>query len=156
MSKKNIANLLDNVPASAVRLQAKMRGNPEVLAFIRKLIAGSSAHLLLSPEVLNDVKLAITEACTNVIRHAYNFDTMRTFELDIIITPDYFLLGVIYLDPGFNPDDIPTPNLKEVKEGGLGVFIIKKIMDEVSYTIDSDSGLVVLRMLKYLSQDKTT
>ena len=50
----------------------------------------------------------------------------------------------------FEPDKIPVPDLKKMNEGGLGVFIIKNIMDYVKYTTDEESGNVSLKMVKML------
>jgi serine/threonine-protein kinase RsbW len=106
----------------------------------------------LSASVLNDIKLATTEACTNVIKHAYKFNESMSFDLDIKTSKEIFVVEVYYEDPGFVPEKIPVPDLKEIKEGGLGVFIIRNIMDHVDYQIDKH-GKVKLLMVKMLSQD---
>ena len=129
----------------------QINGSPEALALIRRVIAACVQHLNLGAAILNDIKLATTEACTNVIKHAYNFDETMSFELDIRTSEEIFIVEVFYEDPEFIPDEIPVPNLKEIKEGGLGVFIIRNIMDMVNYETNPDSGRVRLQMVKMLN-----
>lgn len=129
----------------------QINGSPEALALIRRVIAACVQHLNLGAAILNDIKLATTEACTNVIKHAYKFDETLSFELEIRTSEELFIVEVYYDDPEFIPDEIPVPNLKEIKEGGLGVFIIRNIMDMVDYETNPDSGRVRLQMVKKLN-----
>jgi serine/threonine-protein kinase RsbW len=118
------------------------------LALLRKIIDASVNHLSLKAALLNDLKLATTEACTNVIRHAYKFDSLKYYDVEIRITNELLMVELLYCDPGFDPEKIPVPDLKKMNEGGLGVYIIKNIMDYVKYTVDSESGNVSLKMVK--------
>ena len=97
------------------------------------------------------VQLAVDEAATNIIEHGY----CCTGEGDFTITcqPEVDGLRVILHDhaPPFNPDEIPPPNtdapLEELKPRGIGVFLIRKMMDEVHYQFDAEHGNT-LTMLK--------
>jgi anti-sigma regulatory factor (Ser/Thr protein kinase) len=109
-----IRQLIEEMPADATYMKMHVQGSSETLALIRRVLAASVQHLNLGAAMLNDIKLATTEACTNVIKHAYKFN--------------------------------------EIKEGGLGVFIIRNIMDHVDYITDGDSGRVRLQMVKILKQ----
>lgn len=130
----------------------QVQGSSETLSLIRRVIVASVQHLKLSNAVLNDIKLATTEACTNVIKHAYKFDESMSFELEIKTSNDVFAVEVFYEDPEFVPENIPVPDLNEIKEGGLGVFIIRNIMDHVDYQADQQTGKVKLLMVKILDQ----
>lgn len=147
-----IKNLLDKLPANSTHLKMQVQGSSETLSLIRRVIVASVQHLKLSNAVLNDIKLATTEACTNVIKHAYKFDESMSFELEIKTSNDVFAVEVFYEDPEFVPENIPVPDLNEIKEGGLGVFIIRNIMDHVDYQADQQTGKVKLLMVKILDQ----
>ncbi|GEM_PF-142967 len=147
-----IRQLIEELPADATYMKMHVQGSSETLALIRRVLAACVQHLNLGAAMLNDIKLATTEACTNVIKHAYKFDDRMSFDLEITTSEEVFVVDVYYHDPEFVPASIPVPNLNEIKEGGLGVFIIRNIMDHVDYITDSDSGRVRLQMVKILKQ----
>ena len=106
------------------------------------------------PEDATYIKLrlnATTEACTNIIRHAYKFDSLKYYDVEIKICDELLLIELLYCDPGFDPDKIPVPDLNKMNEGGLGVYIIKNIMDYVKYTTNPENGNVSLKMVKLLN-----
>jgi serine/threonine-protein kinase RsbW len=151
-----IKNLIEQMPANSTQMKMHVQGSSETLALIRRVIAACVQHLHLSAALLNDIKLATTEACTNVIKHAYKFDDSMSFDLEIKTSEEVLVVEVFYDDPGFAPESIPVPNLKEIKEGGLGVFIIRNIMDHVDYQTDESSGKVRLQMVKVLKINENT
>lgn len=137
------------MPANATQMKMHVQGSSETLSLIRRVIAACVQHLDLSAALLNDIKLATTEACTNVIKHAYRFDDSMSFDLQIKTSEQVFVVEVFYEDPSFVPENIPVPDLKEIKEGGLGVFIIRNIMDHVDYQTDgSKVRLLMVKVLK--------
>jgi serine/threonine-protein kinase RsbW len=90
------------------------------------------------------VQLAVDEAATNIIEHGYR----SSGEGDVTITcqPEADGLRVILHDhaPPFNPDEIPPPNtgapLEDLKPRGIGVYLIRKMMDEVNYEFSPKQG----------------
>lgn len=149
--RTKIRSIIEQMPANSTYMKMHVQGSSETLALIRRVINACVQHLNLSAALLNDIKLATTEACTNVIKHAYKFDESMGFDLEIRTSKEVFVIEVFYEDPGFVPENIPVPNLKEIKEGGLGVFIIRNIMDYVDYATEADSGRVRLQMVKILN-----
>jgi len=147
-----IRQLIDELPADATYMKMHVQGSSETLALIRRVLAACVQHLNLGAALLNDIKLATTEACTNVIKHAYKFNERMSFDLEITTSEEVFVVDVYYHDPDFVPANIPVPDLNEIREGGLGVFIIRNIMDHVDYITESDSGRVRLQMVKILKQ----
>jgi serine/threonine-protein kinase RsbW len=95
------------------------------------------------PEVYA-VQLAVDEACTNIIEHAYSGEEAGNIECTCDVLSDG--LKVILHDhaPPFNPDEVPEPvlnvPLEEVKSRGLGLFLIRKMMDEVKFEFTPDVG----------------
>ena len=137
------------MPVDAPYFKLRLNGNSDT-SLVRRIIDASVNHLSLNAALLNDLKLATTEACTNVIRHAYKFDALKYYDVEMRVTDRFLMIELLYCDPGFDPDKIPVPDLKKMNEGGLGVFIIKNIMDYVKYTTNPENGNVSLKMVKLL------
>ncbi|HET54675.1 MAG TPA: ATP-binding protein [Ignavibacteria bacterium] len=124
------------------------------LAIIREFVENVARESGFSKEIVSKISLAVDEACTNVIKHAYKFSPDR--EIKILTQFNDSKLTIRITDSGdkFDPNLIPEPNLKEYhkqkKVGGLGMFLMKKLMDEVQYhTLSGNQNQVVL--VKYLA-----
>jgi anti-sigma regulatory factor (Ser/Thr protein kinase) len=91
----------------------------------------------LSEETVYDVRLVLEEAVVNTIR--YGFDDKRLHDITVRLAKDGEQLVFEVTDDGlpFNPLDYPAPDidkpLEERKEGGLGIYLIRNIMDDVAY-----------------------
>ncbi len=149
---EEIKNILDEIPENATSIKMLLKSNPNTLALVRKIIMASVQHLGLATDIIEGVKLATTEACTNVIKHSYKFDETKSFKMKLKSCKKVFVIELIYNDPNFEPYKIPKRNLKEIKEGGYGVFLMQSIMDHVIYTTNSKTGNVHLLMIKHLPQ----
>ncbi|RMH73464.1 MAG: ATP-binding protein [Gemmatimonadetes bacterium] len=109
-----------------------------------------------SPEEVNDIAIAVDEACTNVIKHAYNQQTNQN--IDVVLKVDYQKLTIIIVDRGqsFDPNAVPLPNMdqyiEELRVGGLGIYLMKTLMDEVDYEIEPGVQNRV-KMVKYFMDD---
>jgi serine/threonine-protein kinase RsbW len=105
----------------------------------------------LSERAIYDVEVAIDEACVNIIEHSYGGEDKGEIECECQILPDG--LKIVLHDTGcfFNPDDIPEPDLnsplEERKTGGLGLYFMRKLMDEVSFDPCMGEG-TTLTMIK--------
>jgi serine/threonine-protein kinase RsbW len=131
-----------------------IKSSTDNLAVVREFIETSALESGFSEEVVKKISLAVDEACTNIIKHAYNYSP----DNDIVILTKFFdsKFTVTITDTGqnFNPRLIPEPNLKEYvkqhKVGCLGMYLMKKLMDEVKYnTLSGNQNQVVL--VKYLT-----
>jgi serine/threonine-protein kinase RsbW len=104
---------------------------------LRDFVAEKAGEFGFDKDTAYLISLAVDEACTNLIRYAYKFDKRKKIEINIKIESNR--MTVIIKDTGkpFNPLDVPPPDMQEYfnefKRGGLGIFIIRKIMDEVIY-----------------------
>jgi serine/threonine-protein kinase RsbW len=93
------------------------------------------------------VQLAVDEACSNIIEHAYGGEDRGVIECSHRIRDGD--LTIVLRDYGqpFDPAAVPEPDveagLEERPEGGLGLFFIRKIMDEVIFEFDSVTGNVL-------------
>jgi serine/threonine-protein kinase RsbW len=104
---------------------------PEYISLARLALTGLSRLRELDDETLADLKLAITEAASNSVRHAYS-DGAGTVEVLYSLQPDRLVIEVSDDGEGFDYDTVPaTADVEdELTEGGLGIAIIQTIADE--------------------------
>jgi anti-sigma regulatory factor (Ser/Thr protein kinase) len=107
---------------SDVRLT--LPAKPENVAVIRHVLGAFAVALKLPAELVEDMRLAITEACTNVVRHAYPDDEQGT--IDVVIRPTGDRIDVIVSDHGSGIG--PSP---DVGGPGLGLPMIAALADTV-------------------------
>lgn len=91
-----------------------------------------------------EIQLAVDEACANVVNHAYR--DMEPGNMEISCFPDERSLTIRVRDwgKGFDPDCVAEPDvdapLEERSLGGLGLFLVKQVMDDVRFTFDAELG----------------
>jgi serine/threonine-protein kinase RsbW len=105
----------------------------------------------LTEETLSDLKLALTEACTNSVRHAYREGRAGTVEIVYQIEPDRLVVEVADDGQGFEPSDLTDGGNGDLSEGGLGIAIIRAVADEVEIG-ERESGGSRLRFVKFLGE----
>jgi serine/threonine-protein kinase RsbW len=118
---------------------------PEYITLGRLALTAIARLHDLQEETLGDLKLALTEACTNSVRHAYE-DREIVYELG----PDRLAVEVSDEGPGFTPPDTELAQVDaDLSEGGLGIAIIRALTDEFEL-VDGEGGGSRLRFVKYL------
>ena len=106
----------------------------------------------MSDEILHDLKLALTEACTNSVQHAYEEGREGTVEILYELEPDRLAVEVADQGPGFElleRAEEADPDA-ELSESGLGIAIIRALADEVEIG-PRDNGGSRLRFVKLLT-----
>jgi serine/threonine-protein kinase RsbW len=126
---------------------------PEYITLGRLALTGI-AQLRSEPlrqEVLGDLKLALTEACTNSVRHAYAGGD-GVVEIVYELHEDKLVIEVVDEGEGFEPPTEPSTALTEdeLSEGGLGIAIIEALADEFEIR-ERKQGGSSLRFVKHLS-----
>ena len=126
--------------AQAIRLTIPAK--PEYITLGRLALTGITRLPRDFPaELLGDMKLALTEACTNSVRHAYG-DGAGTVEIVYELYADRLVVEVCDHGEGFEPPAEPSRALsdEELSEGGLGIAIIEALADEFEIGEGSDGG----------------
>ena len=96
--------------------------------------------------------LAVNEACMNVIQHAYAGEDNGEFRVEILLECDVLTFRVTDSAPVVNKRQIKARNLDDIRPGGLGVYFIHEIMDQVEF-LDEASGLGnILQMKKRMDR----
>jgi serine/threonine-protein kinase RsbW len=139
---------VSNGNGSTVRLTIPARA--EYITLCRLALTGIARVRDLSDEVLADLKLALTEAASNSVRHAYvGADHAGLVEISYELLPDRLVIEVTDEGEGFDPAEADGPP-EELSEGGLGIAIIRAIADEVEIGKQPDGRGSRLRFEKTL------
>jgi serine/threonine-protein kinase RsbW len=151
MAAKSNATTNGDGPSRAIRLTIPAK--PEYITLGRLALTGIARlrQTPLSPEVLGDLKLALTEACTNSVRHAYG-EAGGSVEILYELYPDKLVVEVADRGEGFAAP-AGTPRISddgELAEGGLGIAIIGALADEFEIRTREQGGSS-LRFVKRLS-----
>jgi serine/threonine-protein kinase RsbW len=111
----------------------------ENLALIRDFVTTVGKQAGLSPAEVAQLELAVDEACANVMEHAYGCDMTKEVSVRATLDGDAVEIDVIDTGEGFDPSQIPQLELDQLisnrKSGGLGMRLMKTLMDEVHYEI---------------------
>jgi serine/threonine-protein kinase RsbW len=134
---------------SASVLRLKVPAKPEYLVLGRLVLTGLSRSQPIDPDALSDLKLALTEACSNSIRHAYQREGGGV-EIQFEVGEDFLAVEVLDEGPGFDPS-LPTSDPEALDEGGLGLAIIRAVSDTTEIGRRTDGRGSRLRFVKRLS-----
>jgi len=91
------------------------------------------------------LNLVLTEATSNAIKHANTNDPKDTVRINIDIQEQELIIRVYDHGQGFDLEAIDNPDFDHPKEGGMGLFFIRKLMDSVSYKKQGDSNILEIR-----------
>jgi serine/threonine-protein kinase RsbW len=130
----------------SVRLTIPAR--PEYITLGRLALTAIAGLRPLSDETLHDLKLALTEACTNSVKHAYE-DGSGSVDIVYELHRDRLAVEVGDAGPGFEPRQSAGNGADELEEGGLGIAIIRALTDEVEIA-EREGGGSRLRFVKLL------
>lgn len=126
----------------------------ENLSLISDFIAEVARQYNLDDHILSDIQLAVDEACTNVIQHGYSLEEEGTITIICQLEGDDFTVVIQDHGKSFDLESISLPDLdadlEERKVGGLGLYFMSQVMDEVKFHFDSREGNE-LTMIKHLT-----
>ena len=126
---------------------------------VREFVSDAARQFGFSDEDVANIVLAVDEACTNIIKHAYQYAPDKEISVAIIRNNGAFEVKIRDNGKNFNPEALRAPDLKQNlshhRRGGLGVYLMKKLMDKVEYNFASGESNEV-SLVKYLSKHRTT
>ena len=113
------------------------------LAEIRKFVAQEGRYQGLDDKAIRELQLVVDEACTNIVEHAYG-EQGGEIELTIESTEDGVRVVLRDWGASFDPDAISAPDvtapLEQRRLGGMGLFIMRQLMNKVSFDFDEKNG----------------
>jgi len=120
--------------------QLRIPSQTDNLELIRGFVAKVAEKVGFTGDDISKIELACDEACTNVIKHAYS-EMSGNKSLDVMIMIDFDKFTIVVTDhgKGFDPKSVSLPDMQEylaeLKVGGLGIYLMRTLMDEVNYEI---------------------
>jgi serine/threonine-protein kinase RsbW len=126
-----------------------LRNDISELQTLGRWLDAIGQKLNLSKRCLFEINLALDELFTNII--SYGFEDGSEHRIDVNIVADDGMLSVIIEDDGvaFNPIERQAPSLPhsvdDCRVGGLGIYLIKNLMDEVCYRRDGQKNVLTLK-----------
>jgi serine/threonine-protein kinase RsbW len=130
-------------------VRLRIPAKPEYITLVRLALSGLSRLRPLDDETLGDLKLAVTEACSNSVRHGYRDGGHGMVDISYELQPDRLVVEVEDDGPGFDPNR-PGASAEELAEGGLGIAIIRAVCDEFEAGERRQGGGTRLRFVKFL------
>jgi serine/threonine-protein kinase RsbW len=138
-----------NEAGRSVRLTIPAK--PEYITLGRLALTALAGVRPVSDETLYDLKLALTEACTNSVRHAYENGREGSVEIVYELQPDRLVIEVGDEGAGFELGEDGNGHEGELEEGGLGIEIIRALADEVEIGRREEGGSR-LRFVKFFAE----
>ncbi len=124
---------------------------------VRNFVSNGATKFGFGMKESYNISLAVDEACSNLIKYAVTYGGVREIQVRLISSEENIFIVAISDDTKpFNPLPIESPDMaeyfKKLKKGGLGIHIMKLVMDEIEYIPKSqsqDRNILILK--KYLT-----
>jgi len=130
-----VAGGQSEVIREALEITSELAELKRARAFICSL-CDKAAFLRLTEETVSHLQLAVTEALSNIIRHAYRGRSGQPIEIEATADAHHIGLRLCHRGEIFDPKSASPPPLDGSREGGLGLYIIEQLVDELSYSRD--------------------
>ena len=141
------------LPGGPLKFRMRMASNPRLLSVVRSTVSELAAVWGFESEQCRRITLAVDEALSNIIRHAYKNRFNQEIDLNFQAHSDYLEFSFVDRGEAADPSKFLARPLDEMASGGRGIHIIRQIMDEVCYERLPEGNL--LRLKKYLPGVKT-
>lgn len=135
----------------SIKRRLTVPGRFEYLATIADFIAETGRDAGFDQDLIFHVQMAVDEACSNVIEHAYGGQDKGDITLRCVCNGKEWVVSIHDTGRAFDPSLVPEPdlnaNVDDIKTGGLGLYFMRQLMDEVEFSFDENKGNE-LRMVK--------
>ena len=117
--------------------ELRVKSKTENLSEIRDFVSTNAHAAGMPAATIDNIILAVDEACTNIIKHAYKLSPQGEIIIKIDYDEEKFTITIVDYGKSFEPDRVPRPDLqkyyREHRVGGLGMYLMKSLMDDVEY-----------------------
>jgi anti-sigma regulatory factor (Ser/Thr protein kinase) len=120
------------------------------IAYLRQWLREKLKPSGTSEDTVYDVTLATTEACANIIKHAYGQQDEQEIIINTEIDSENITLTIQDFGEKFDTDNYRRPDMEAPRENCYGVHLIHSLMDDVSYGTETGNG-TILKMVKHRS-----
>lgn len=138
------------------KISKTIRSRTDHLLEVREFVLDAARQFGFGEEEASKIVLAVDEACTNIIKHAYHYAPDKRIEITIYRQDGEFEVRITDEGKAFDPATVTLPDIKQhlthYRRGGLGVYLMRKLMDKVEYSLSKGRKNEV-RLTKYLKAD---
>ena len=144
-------NAVQNLRAKK-KYHLRIPSQTDNLEIIREFVTQIARKVGFREDETSKIELAVDEACTNVIEHAYSKDERKLIDIAIQIDPQKFTVIITDQGKGFNAKRLKKIDMKkyleEMRVGGLGIHLMHTLMDEIDFDVVGGRKNQV-KMVKY-------
>ncbi len=136
--------------------EMNISSEPSQLARVRDFVTSFCRAVptpVLDEDSINQLELAVNEAATNIMRHAHRGRADLRIQVEADSDAEHVVIQFYYGGASFDPTTIPPPSFDGSREGGFGVYLIAKCVDQVYYSQAAD-GRNCIRLVKNRSQSR--
>jgi serine/threonine-protein kinase RsbW len=137
------------------KFMLQVPSSTENLALIREFVGSAALQAGFNSSEIAKLELAVDEACANVIEHAYGHDTTKEVIVRATLDDESLSIDVEDTGNGFDPNSVDQEEIEQLiskrKTGGLGMRLMKTLMDEVRYECEPGKKNA-LHMMKRLNK----
>jgi len=127
--------------------------DPPAMFIVRELVGKISSRIGFEDDETDKLVLAVDEACTNVIRHAYKNSGDERIIITFTLSMDCFEIMIRDFGTGADPSTFQGRDLKQIRPGGLGIHFIKSAVDKIEYDTPPGGGML-LKMTKFMPRQE--
>jgi anti-anti-sigma factor len=134
------------VETRRLQVRGRYQNIPGIIDFVNEAALAAG----LSEEEAFHCQLSVDEACTNIIEHAYGAEDAGRIEVACEIEPGVITVRIVDygqpFDPGAVPEPLDTNELDQIEPGGIGLHLMRKLMDEVRFEFgDAQNSLTMVK-----------
>jgi serine/threonine-protein kinase RsbW len=121
-------------------------GKAEYVSTVRLAVSSLAAKSGFDIEAIEDIKVAVSEACSNILCHSQIHEE-HIYRVECTLHDDRLEIAVVDDGKGFDissyKEPVPDPDPESVTAGGLGIFIIRALMDDVHVLSQEGEGTLI-------------
>jgi serine/threonine-protein kinase RsbW len=129
-------------------IRIKIPSHPKYISRLRSIVGEVCQKMNFHYQKCQDLKLAINEAVSNIIQHAYEGQTNKAIFVYFYLFSERLEVAIRDYGKKVEPDQIKSRDLDDVKDHGLGVFLMENLVDEVAFDFTPSVG-TDLKFIKY-------
>ena len=137
-------------PGKVLRnLLIEFPSDPALMSAVRGFVGRVCRTAGFDKGDVHAIVLAVDEACTNIIKHSYGGDHSQPIRLRTDLLANGVSFELVDYGAKVDPGEVASRDLDDIRPGGLGVYFIRRIMDEVDFDV-SNEQFTCLRLVKFL------
>jgi|YNPNPStandDraft_1061719.scaffolds.fasta_scaffold04450_8 serine/threonine-protein kinase RsbW len=125
----------------------------EILPQLRERIRRAAQHLPFTKDELDDISMAFMEGASNAFRHGRPPNGEGVVRFLAFSLDSTFVVRIADAGPGFDPDSVSEPDPEEFPESGMGIYMMRRLMDEVVYRFENGTVLELTKRVRRRIED---